>query len=411
MTHRWPDVLPDGNGVLFTLRSENATSIAVQAMETAELRILTEAGPGGANPTSRYASSGHIVFERGGSLMAVPFDSRRLESIGSPVPVLDGVGVERQFSLSSDGTLAYIAGDIESSAKRTLARVDRQGAAQPLTEAQRPYVYPRFSPDGRRLAVTMQDPSPEIWILELGRDILTRLTFSEGGVSFAPAWSPDGRRILFSSNRVDGKYRLFSKPADGSGDAEQLTTEALGVPSSVSPDGKTVIFWHIGASSDIWTMRLDGEHGPEVLLGTPFDERCAMISPDGRWLAYVSNESGRDEVYVRSFPSPDRKWQVSREGGAGPVWAPNGEELFYRNGEKMMAIAISTEPDFTAQKPTLSFEGRYLQEGVSQCSLYDVSPDGRHFVMVQPEERSTPTQINVVINWFEELKRLVPTEN
>ncbi|HEX9724139.1 MAG TPA: hypothetical protein VGC53_07630, partial [Vicinamibacteria bacterium] len=254
----------------------------------------------------------------------------------------------------------------------------------------------------------------DVWVLELGRGTLTRLTFGEGS-STRPLWSPDGERVLFDSNRVEGTYNIFSQSADGSGTAEQLTTGAYRTPTSVSSDGKTIVFRQNSDTTtgrDIGMVRLEGERKPEMLLQTPFEEHTGMLSPDDRWLAYVSNESGREEIYVTPFPGPGGKLQISTEGGTEPLWSRDGRELFYRSGEKMMAVAISLEPELTPGKATLLFEGRYQTGlvGANPASNYDVARDGR-FVMIRAEEGSGPPQINVVLNWFEELKRLVPTDN
>jgi len=409
---RWPEILPGGKAVLYTVwrSSFDDASIAVQSLETGGRRILVE---GGTFP--RYVPTGHIVFARGstlaGSLLAVPFDLERLEITGSPVPVLEDVGTAGQFSLSRDGSLIYASGTVLSN--NLLVWVDRQGVERSVTEILRAYRDPRLSPDGRRLAVTILDAKGEdVWVLDLGRGTLTRLTFGEGR-STRPLWSPDGERILFGSNRVEGTNNIFSQFADGSGTAEQLTTGAWRVPTSVSSDGRTIVFrQNSDMGRDIGMVRLEGERKLEMLLQTSFEEHTGMLSPDDRWLAYVSNESGREEIYLTPFPGPGGKWQISTEGGTEPLWSRDGRELFYRSGEKMMAVAISTEPELTPGKPTLLFEGRYQTGlvGASPGSNYDVARDGR-FVMIRAEEGSGPTQINVVLNWFEELKRLVPTDN
>ena len=412
--HGWPDILPGGKAVLFTAWSggiDNAR-IAVQSLETGERRNLVD----GTDP--RYVPTGHILFARPGSLWAVPFDANRLEVTGSPTPVLEGVliweGVA-SFALAGDGSLVYVLGTA-STLKSKLVWVDRRGAERALTAPLRVYRDPRLSPDGERLAVTIDDATGRgVWVLELSRGTLTRLTF-EGGNS-RPIWSPDGERIIFSSNRVGDTFsNIFSKPADASGTAEQLTTGAHRIPTSASSDGKTIVFRQGSATTnrDIGMVRLEGEREPEMLLQTPSDEHTGMLSPDDRWLAYVSNESGRQEIYVRPFPGPGGKWPISTEGGTEPMWSRDGQELFYRNGEKMMAVAISTEPEFAPAKPTSLFEGVYETGGGPAGgypgSNYDLTPDGR-FVMIRTDESSGPTQINVVLNWFEELKRLVPTEN
>ena len=210
--------------------------------------------------------------------------------------------------------------------------------------------------------------------------------------------------MAFSSDRAGGPTNLFWKPADGSGPVEQLTESERyqRYPSSWSPDGQVLAFseFHPSTDWDIWVLPLQGERKPRPFLQTQFREGEAVFSPDGHWLAYISDESGRNEVYVRPYPGPGGKRQISTEGGDEPVWAKNGRELFYRNGDKMMAVDIVTEPQFSAAKPRLLFEGRY--------GSYGIAPDGQRFLM--ESERKEATQINVVLNWFEELKRLVPTK-
>jgi len=283
---------------------------------------------------------------------------------------------------------------------------------RPVTETLRAYYDPRLSPDGQRLAVAIPGANgSDIWLLEVARGTLTRLTLGEG-LNERPIWSRDGERVLFGSTRGEGIYNIFSRPADGSGTAEQLTTGAHRVPTSVSSDGKTIVFRQNSDTTgfDIGMVRLEGEREPEMLLLTPFDEHTGLLSPNDGWLASVSNESGREEIYLTPFPGPGGKWQISTAGGTEPLWSRDGRELFYRSGEKMMAVTISTEPELTPGKPTLLFEGRYQGQSANPSSNYDVARDGR-FVMIRTEGSTESTQINVVLNWSEELKRLVPTDN
>jgi serine/threonine-protein kinase len=398
--------------VLFYIYREGVledAKVAALSLETGEVRILVENGT-----SPHYVPTGHIVYERAGSLMAVPFDVNRLQVIGSPAPVLEdpvrvwaGEGYA-MVSLSSDGLLLYVPG---GDVARKLVSVDRQGMERPLTETSRGYSTPRLSPDGQQLAVTIMDADGyDSWIVELTRGTLTRLTFE--GWNSRPIWSADGERIIFGSNRVENIYNIFWKPADGSGAAEQLTmAAAYHSPTSISSDGKTIVFGQNSSTTgrDIGMVRLEGERQPEMLLQTPFDEHTGMLSPDDRWLAYVSNESGRAEIYVRPFPGPGGRVQISTEGGMQPMWSRDGRELFYRNGNKMMAVAITMEPELNPGKPEVLFEGGY-QIGGRISSNYDVTPDGR-FVMIRTDEKAAPAQINVVLNWFEELKRLAPVEN
>jgi serine/threonine-protein kinase len=315
------------------------------------------------------------------------------------------------YAFSGDGSLVYVPEDAAlEEVPHELVRVDREGNASLLTETLGVYETPRFSPDGHRLAVRIGDPNQEVWLLELSRGTLQRLTFEQG---YRPLWSPDGLTVFFASDR-EGVPSIFSKPADGSGPAVQVTTGAFRVPAAITSDGKTLVFRQGGdagsAHLDIGMVRLEGEGEPELLLATSFDEHTPKLSPDDRWLAYVSNESGRDEIFVTRFPTTDGKWQISTEGGREPMWSRDGRELFYRNGEKMMVVDVSAEVD-KAGAPTLLFEGPYDVKIGSGASNYDVTPDGQGFVMIRTPETSESTgttQITLVLNWFEELKRLVP---
>ena len=247
----------------------------------------------------------------------------------------------------------------------------------------------------------------DTWVYDILRDTLTRLTFEQG---ISPLWTPDGKRITFHSARF-GSRNMFWKAADGTGAAEQLlVSEIPHTPISWSPDGKLLAFTevHSSTSSDIWVLPFEGERNPEPFLVTPFSETGAVFSPDGHWVAYRSNESGREEIYVQPYPPTGGKWQISAEGGEEAVWASSGRELFYRNGDKMMAVDITTEPTFTHGTSQLLFERQFVRYGPD--AIYDVTPDGQRFLMIKEgEQQLRVTQINVVLNWFEELKRLVPT--
>jgi eukaryotic-like serine/threonine-protein kinase len=225
-------------------------------------------------------------------------------------------------------------------------------------------------------------------------------------------WTPDGKRLTFRS-MVSSSLNLHWMPADGSGTAERLTTsENQQSPGSWSPDGHVLAFSEQDSTTgwDIWALKLEGDRRPHPFLQTPFNEGGPIFSPDGGWLAYQSDESGRLEIYVRSFPGPGGKWPISTEGGTEPVWARNGRELFYRNGDKLMAAAVETKPTFVAAKPKLLFEAHYETGLYPSFPSYDVSPDGQRFLMIKPsEQESAATQINVVLNWSEDLKRRVPT--
>jgi eukaryotic-like serine/threonine-protein kinase len=409
--HRWPEILPGGKAVLFDDGSTVANSeVRVQLIGTGELRDLIQ---GGTQP--RYARSGHLIYALGGNLMAVPFDTDRLEVTGPAVPAVENVLQSAkfgaaQYSVSATGSLAYVPGGIETIRSR-LVWVSRTGAEQPLTSAEHAYSYPRLSPDGRQVVVVIQDQDIHLWLYNISRDALTRLTF-EGTVNSVPSWTPDGKRIAFTSNR-EGPLNIFWQQADGSGGLQRLNTSAYNqTPSNWSPDGQLLAFEEINPTTgpDIWVLQLS-DRKAQPFLRTPFNEDAPRFSPDGRWLAYVSDESGHDEIYVQPYPGSGGKWQISTEGGTEPIWNRNGKELFYRSGDKMMAVDIATQPSFGAGKPHMLFHGDYVPTAI-KMPYYDVSPDGQHFLMIKPvdqEQAAAPTQINVVLNWFEELKRLVPT--
>ena len=291
-----------------------------------------------------------------------------------------------------------------------LVWVRRRGAEQFLAAPARAYLNPAISPDGRRIAVSINDVDSQLWLYDIVRDTLTRLTF-EGNTNLNPCWTPDGKRIAYASNK-EGPFNIFWQMADGRGGLERLTTsEYINVPLSFSPDGQLVTFGAMNPDTgyDIWVLQIR-DRKPQPFLRTPSNEGVPQFSPDGHWLAYISDESGRFEVYVQPYPGPGGKWLISTEGGTEPVWNHNGRELFYRHGEKRMAVEITTQPGFTAGKPKMVFQGSYLPTQ-GTFPNYDVSADSQHFLMLKSNEQAewAPTQISVVLNWTEELKRLVPT--
>jgi eukaryotic-like serine/threonine-protein kinase len=348
-----------------------------------------------------------VVYTRGETLLAAPFDLERLELRGESVPLSERVWAPvgtPHFAFSQDGTLIYIPG---RSLERTLSVVDRTGFARPLTEIRRAYFEPRLSPDGKNLAVTIEG---HIWIYEMALDALSRATF--GPYEDAGAiWTPDGKRLAFRRNLPSN---VFWQAADGAGEAERLTaSENMQRPTSWSPDGKTLVYTEMqkGGHYDIEILTLQGEARSSAFLDSPFNESGGVLSPDGRFLAYMSDETGRREVYVRDFPRARGKWQISNEGGRHPVWARSGRELFYRKDDDMMVVDVGAEPAFRAGKPTLLFGLRFVESLSLEYASYDVAPGDENFIVVQDDESMAQTQIHVVLNWFEELKRLVPTED
>jgi Tol biopolymer transport system component len=404
-----PELLPGGSAVLFTSRSgEEDTiddwSVDVVRVDTGERKVLIQ---GGHRP--HYLATGHLVFLRAGKVMAVPFDVTRLELAGAPVPVIEGIQESSfnggTFSCSQTGSCVYVAGGL--STQRTVAFIDRAGAVQPLRLPAQSDQHPRFSPDGDKISFWIEQSRCDVVVYDISRGVVTRIT--SDGDNHHPVWTPDGREITYLSRKGPpaAAYEVYSKSADGSGSEEPLSTVpqklTAGSELSWTPDGKALAFGHGG---DVWLLpRPQGKARP--IIQTRFNEMTPAFSPDGRWLAFVSDESGEQEVYVQPFPEAGPKYRISTKGGTEPVWAPRGGELFFRNGTQLMSVAITTHLRFAAATPRSLF---------SQCFAlvrgrinYDVSPDSQRFVLVGLGDSEQPAQINIVLDWFEELKRLVPT--
>lgn len=376
------------------------SELAIQSLKTGQSRDLLQAGT-----LPRYAPSGHIIYLQGANLMAAPFDPRKMTITGSAVPVIEGV-LPLQYSFSSTGSLVYVPGSSQAPQSK-LAWVDRNGKEQPVPAPLHTYVMPRISPDGQRVAAAIEEADSQIWLYDLGRATLTRLTL-EGDLNLDPVWTADGKRIAFKG----AGSALFWQPADGSGGPEALTAGPLStndIPSSFSPDGKAMAIVETIGNQGVWILPLQ-DRKPQLFDRGQTNETAPRFSPDGHWIAYTSLESGRSEVYVRPYPGPGGKYQISSEGGREPVWNPKGRELFYRAGNKMMAVEVTTQGAFSWGKPRALFEGAYVTTPRSLPN-YDVSPDGQRFLMLKATEQAqASTQINVVLNWFEELKRRVPTQ-
>jgi serine/threonine-protein kinase len=419
--HLWPEFLPDGEAVLFTITTTtgglDAASVAVLDLRTGTHTILIRAGR-----HAHYVRSGHLVYAVAGTLRAVPFDLTNRAVIGPPVPVVPEVVMSAYGAadavVADDGTLVYVPGT-GAAAERTLVWVDRQGREEPLMAPVRAYQYPRLSPDGRRVALDVRDQELDIWTWDFIREMPARLTF-DPGQDYFPVWTPDGRRLVFSSSRA-GVRNLFWQAADGTGTIERLSESPNAQdPSAMSPDATRLVFKEQSPKTgwDLMVLTLDKQRHVEPLVRTTFDEVNAEISPDGRWLAYQSNESGQNEVYVRPFPDVNGgRWQISTGGGRQPVWARSGEELFYlAPSGTLIVVRIGRATSFTPGVVTKLFEGRryHVTSGGALGRHYDVSLDGRRFLMIKPEGGSDQTAASpifiVVQNWAEELKRLVPTE-
>jgi serine/threonine-protein kinase len=328
------------------------------------------------------------------------------------------------FAVSRGGTLIYVPGGVSAGALRSLIWVDRQGREQPINVPARAYSVPRISPDGTRVALDIRDQDNDIWIFDLARQTLERRTFDAANDGL-PVWMPDGRSFIFSSTRGGGGGNLYREAADGTGTAERLTRSADAQFSmSISPDGGRLLFGVAPPKtlSDIQVLDLKAGGNPDqahvrTLIQTPFSELNAEVSPDGRWLAYQSNESGSFQVYVRPFPNVESgHWQVSADGGSVPVWSRNGRELFYIDGRNTMT-AVTIQPTgatFSQGNATKLFNVRYFTAIANRT--WDVAPDGKRFLMIKdfvaPERVSnaTPASLIVVVNWLEELKQRVPVK-
>jgi eukaryotic-like serine/threonine-protein kinase len=415
--HVSPHFLPGGEYLLFQIMTPNAApEIAVVSLATGEHKRLTT----GWYP--HYVEEGYLVFRRGTTLWAAVLDADRGTIAGDPVPVVEGVqGGLRNFSVSPGGTLVYAPDPEETGARRTLVWVDRDGQETALPIDPQPYVYPRISPDGDRLAVAIAEDATtgndaDLWVFDLDRLARSRITFG-GNNRYYPIWTPDGRRLTHADASGDINSLLWSA-ADGVGGTDTLLP--LGdrrFPTSWSPDGLTLAYY-VGpagtptSSRDIWMLHMDGDGlRPEPLVATPFQDRAPAFSPDGRWIAYVSNKSGGDEVYVLPYPGPGPESTVSTAGGREPVWSPDGTELFYRSEEQLMAVDVELGVRFRAGTPRPLFGDTYDRDvgaGVAAgIANYDVTAEGERFVMVR-REVSAEAELVVVLNWVEELKRLLP---
>jgi len=417
-------LLPDGDSVLVTERSATGVAwdtaeIVVRSLATGARTVLVR---GGAD--ARYLPTGHLVYAQGDTLFGIAFNAKTLTLSGGPVPLVRGVmradnqlTAAANFGVTADGTLVYVSG--ESVTRRTtLVWVDRAGREQPIDVPPRSYIYAQLSPDGTRVALDSRDEDYDIWILDLERVTLQRLTF-DPGLNRSPIWSPDGARVAFTAV-VDGAEVTYWQAADGSGVAEQLiAARASGdveFASDFSADG-TALLYNIGIN-DFAIERLDATADAQV-VATPASERNPTLSPDGRWLAYQSNASGPFEIIVRPFPALETggPWQVSTNGGTRPEWRRDGRELFYfredtGSGAEVVAVPIEPGDTFRSGAPVTLFRGHYLAQQ-SQRGIYDVTADGQRFLMIKRAEdgaAANAPQIVIVENWFEELKRLVPTD-
>jgi serine/threonine-protein kinase len=405
IAHRWPSVLPGGQAVLFSIANGGTPQVAVLDLKSRRYNVLVQDGS-----SPRYVATGHLVFYRSGTLFTAPFDAKALKLTGSEAPVVENVSnlIEdaADYSISDSGMLVYMEG--AGVGGRTILKwVDRKGVAQPIGDAQL-WGTGRLSPDGKHIANGIYVGKLEdIWVVELERNTKTRLTF--GGINSFPIWAPDGKWITFSFER-DGKHGISRVAADGSGKPEVLLeTEFASTPHSWSPDGKTLIYSHQGSDKKrhLWSVMAQPGQGaakPVQLHDMPFFEQDGQISPDSRWLAYESMESGSREVYVQPFPGLGAKVRISTQGGYAPRWSRDGKELFYRTTQAasdLMAVDVKSSTEFRAGIPLALFKSL-------TGSTWDVSPDGKRFLMEQGEGVQSGRKLVGVVNWFDELRRRVP---
>lgn len=418
-THRWPQVLPGGQAVLFTTNLlpffETAT-ITAQSLKSRRRTVVWQGGTFG-----RYVPSGHLLFVHNGTLFAARMDPDRLRLTSQPAPVLEGIASNSVtggawFDFARNGSLIFLPG--ESTQSHSIYW--RTSGDAPALVAALPGAYSlRLAPDSRRIALSVSDGSnSDVWVYDTERDTRTRLTFS--GRNSNPVWTPDGKYLLYAS--LDTRpNQLQAVRADGAG--AKVTLHSLPgamQPGAFSPDGKRFVFsvQSVGTGSDLWILPIaqnpDGSLNagqPEPLLQSPFNEQDPDISPDGRWLAYVSDETGRQEVYVGSFPATGGRWQISNGGGGFPVWSRKGRELFYLSSNRMMVAYYRSEgAAFLPEKPRIWSEREFLSP--SFYRMFDIAPDGKRFVQIAPfnptQENMSTTRLTILLNFFDEERRRVP---
>jgi serine/threonine protein kinase/Tol biopolymer transport system component len=411
-THRWPYFLPDGHHFIYRVGGTGATAqnenngIYLGSLESQEQRLILRAD------TSAAYASGHLLFAREGTLMAQPFDEKSFQLTGDAFPVaehlqFDFIITRAIFSVSENGVLAFQSGAARGDDR--LVWFDRNGKQTGQLGEPGFYFQPQFSPDGQKLAVATFDTragSADIWLYELARNVPTRFTFDPAS-DVAPIWSPDGSTIIFSSNRK-GPYDIYKKASTGAGSEEVLLeSDEIKTANSWSADGRFIVYTSADAKAntkeDLWILPLFGDHKPFPFLRTQFNESFAQFSTDGHWIAYVSDESGSNQVYIAPFPGPGGKWQASRAGGSEPRWRGDGKELFFLAPDnKLMAVEVNAK-EFTLEigNAQLLFE---VHPATSPGSHYDVTGDGKRFLVDSSGEGSS-APITLVINWTADLKK------
>jgi len=407
--HIAPVATPDSDTILFTILPASGgprPRVAALSLATGTETILVEDATLGT-----YVPSGHLFYAEGDRrFLTVPFDLDTLSATGLPtvIPFLDDAN--GNIAVGADGTLAYLRQLDSDRGLRTLTWVNRDGSEEALALEPDRFRVPRISPDGRRIAVERgAGAEQDVWVHDLDRGTFSPLT-REPGVDRAPLWTPDGDDIVFTSSRDGGAINLYQRSADGTGPATRLaTSDNAQFPYAWSPNGQDLIFVEQTQGADttlnIHLLPMVADPRPRALVEGPFQSSNPAISPDGQWLAYRSNESGRDEIYAERFPELGDRVQISTDGGQAPLWSSDGQELFYRDGDAMMRVAIDTGPPLGAGLPERLFDGSYLNDASRN---YDVTSDGTRFLMIRDTASAPQFNFHVVLNWLEEIKASVP---
>jgi len=401
--HRWPEVLPDGDSILFSIMKSFGANDAETEVFSIKTRIWHTVLP---NASNAHYLSGHLLYVHAGTLMVVPFDLKSLSVTGTPAQVLHGVLASQDdgfsnLAVSPSGNLAYVNGPERTDrvSSTHLVWVSRDGRESPASPTVRGYEDMSIAPDHKLAAFTIPaDPVWNIWVLDLQRANLNRLTFT--GDNRDPLWSPDRRHIAYTSYR-DGHFGIYWSTVDGSSPEQKLaSTQFEPSAAAFTPDGKKLIFTQEVTTTNVncWEVAVTGDATPVPLNGL-CQSGSLDVSPDSKWMAYESAETGQVEIYVQPYPGPGGKWQVSSGGGYRPRWSPDGKEIFFRSGDAMMAATVETRPYFTSNTAHVLFTGHYAHAG------RDYETDGRRFLMMKSADQKGSTSLQVALNWIRELKK------
>jgi serine/threonine-protein kinase len=407
-SHRFPSALPDGSAVIFTVGRANTDSfddatIEIQSTTSGERKLLVDGGTFG-----RFLPPDRLLFGRRGILYLVGLDVERMELIGSPTPVIDDLLTSpifgsSQFDVGGDGTLAYLAGSPELFNSRAV-EVSRSGKVSELPVPSRPYSMVQPSPDGRSLALRIDGANGQIWVYDVERGTLSRIT-REWDADF-PTWHPDGETLTYVLSKGESS-QIASIPADGTGEPEILWPDGSNITYlDWAPDGETLLFSDIDpvTGTDLWILDPDSEPAVSAYLKTPATENDAVISPDGNWVAYTSDQSGRNEIYVQAYPVPGRRWQISARGGTSAVWSASDGELLFKNGNEIMAVSVKFANGFSAGIPRTLFSLNNVSRG-DDTRQFSVSSDGRYLAIMPPEDRQQTGRLHLILDWASTLPR------